>query len=48
VPILDVAVQLSPAIALYERRGWTRLGRVTVALSDCTLDEFVYVSPGAA
>lgn len=31
VPILDVAVMYAPAIALYERLGWERLGTVTFA-----------------
>jgi len=28
-PILDVWMELEPAISLYERAGWNRLGEVT-------------------
>lgn len=45
-PILDVATHFMPAIALYEKHGWTRVGSVTVPFSDRDLHEFVYVGPG--
>ena len=46
IPILDVAEQFVPAIALYEREGWTRLGTVSVQLPDGTsLHEHVFASP---
>ena len=32
VPILDVWVELRPAIAMYESAGWTRIGTVSVVL----------------
>jgi GNAT superfamily N-acetyltransferase len=44
-PVLDVGVRFAGAIALYERCGWTRAGRVTVTFSDFTFEEFVYVAP---
>ena len=46
VPILDVGTHFKPAIALYEKHGWTRLGAVTVTFGDRNLDEFIYVGPG--
>lgn len=46
VPILDVGTHFAPAIALYERNEWTRLGAVTVTFRERNLDEFVYVGPG--
>ena len=45
VPILDVAVSLPAAIALYERAGWTRVGTLTAEFGDEPLDEHVYVGP---
>jgi len=43
IPILDVAERFAPAIALYEREGWTRLGTVSVHLPDGTaMSEHVY------
>ena len=46
LPILDVVDQFRPAIALYEREGWTRLGTVTVQLPDGTsISERVYTAP---
>jgi GNAT superfamily N-acetyltransferase len=48
-PMLDVATQFQAAIKLYELRGWTRAGRVTVPLPDgSSLDEFVYLAPSPA
>ena len=44
-PVLDVGVRFAGAIALYERCGWTRAGRVTVTFSDFTFEEFVYLPP---
>jgi GNAT superfamily N-acetyltransferase len=46
VPILDVGTHFTPAIAMYEKHGWTRLGAVTVTFGDRDLPEFVYVGPG--
>jgi GNAT superfamily N-acetyltransferase len=47
VPILDVAVALTGAVALYERRGWRRLGQATVSIGGDAppLDELVLVAP---
>jgi ribosomal protein S18 acetylase RimI-like enzyme len=46
VPILDVVDRFAPAIGLYERAGWRRLGTVKVQLPDGTdLREHVYVAP---
>jgi GNAT superfamily N-acetyltransferase len=48
-PVLDVDTDLAPAIALYESRGWTRAGTVTVRISEERfLDEYVYLGPGPA
>jgi ribosomal protein S18 acetylase RimI-like enzyme len=46
-PILDVATQFHAAIRLYERRGWTRAGQVTVVFEEegFSLDEAVYLGP---
>jgi GNAT superfamily N-acetyltransferase len=46
-PILDVAIQFHAAIRLYERRGWTRAGQVTVVFEEegFSLDEAVYLGP---
>lgn len=42
-PILDVVDRFAPAIALYERAGWSSLGSVEVQLGDsATLREYVY------
>ena len=46
VPILDVGTHFTPAIALYEKHGWTRLGAVKVTFGERDLDEFVYMGPG--
>jgi GNAT superfamily N-acetyltransferase len=45
-PILDVATHFKPAIALYEKLGWRRVGSVTVTFLEQDLHEFVYVGPG--
>ena len=46
VPILDVVDQFDPAIELYERAGWRRLGFVEVELADSTvLRLLVYAAP---
>ena len=47
LPILDVSVTFDAAIALYERTGWQRLGRVQVDVGDGgpVFDEFVYALP---
>jgi GNAT superfamily N-acetyltransferase len=44
-PILDVATQFSPAVALYESAGWQRLGTVAVPLGSPELEEHVYAYP---
>jgi ribosomal protein S18 acetylase RimI-like enzyme len=46
VPILDVVDRFDPAIELYERAGWRRLGFVDVELDDSTvLRLLVYAAP---
>jgi GNAT superfamily N-acetyltransferase len=48
-PVLDVDTELTAAIALYESRGWTRAGTITVRFKDGnTLTEHVYLGPRAA
>lgn len=43
VPVLDVVDRFTPAISLYERAGWVRLGAVDVQLPDGSkMREFVY------
>ena len=43
VPVLDVVSTFSPAIALYERAGWTRLGVATLVRTDgVSIDEVVF------
>ena len=45
-PVLDVDTELTAAIALYESRGWTRAGTITVRFKDGnTLTEHVYLGP---
>ncbi len=45
-PILDVVTTYAPAIALYERSGWTRLGTIAYPMPDGrSIDEHVYASP---
>lgn len=47
--VLDVVEEHRPAIALYERCGWTQAGRAVWTLPDGRpLRELVYVSPPAA
>jgi GNAT superfamily N-acetyltransferase len=47
-PVLDVDTDLTPAIALYQSRGWVRAGMVTIRFSDGNvLDEYVYLGPGS-
>lgn len=42
-PVLDVDMNLTAAIALYERAGWQRIGETTINLPDGTsLHEAVY------
>lgn len=49
VPILDVVDRFAPAIALYERQGWKRLGTVSINLADdTTINEHVYAAPSRA
>jgi len=45
VPVLDVWVELRPAVALYESTGWKRLGTVSVALPNGPHDLDVFVGP---
>ncbi len=46
VPILDVVDHFDPAIELYERAGWHRIGFVEVELDDSsTLRLLVYAAP---
>jgi ribosomal protein S18 acetylase RimI-like enzyme len=48
-PVLDVDATAAPAIALYERCGWTRAGQITARFSDGNeLTEFVYLGPRPA
>lgn len=44
--ILDVPTHFAPAVALYERAGWSRVAQVTVTIAGTEpLDEYVYVAP---
>ena len=45
VPILDVVSAYAPAIALYERCGWRKLGEVRMVFPDVELDSYVFVAP---
>lgn len=48
-PVLDVVTGLDGAVGLYERCGWTCVGRVTVRLGgDVSCDELVFLGPGPA
>lgn len=48
-PVLDVDTDLAPAIALYESRGWVRVGTITVRFKDGhSLNEYVYLGPAPA
>ena len=45
-PVLDVATELGPAIALYESLGWRRAGRVVLEVWDePPIPLYVYVEP---
>jgi GNAT superfamily N-acetyltransferase len=44
-PMLDVAVTLPSAVALYERCGWGLAGDVTALLPNGPLAEHVYIAP---
>ncbi len=45
-PVLDVVTSYAPAVALYEREGWTRLGTIAYPMPDGRLiDEHVYAAP---
>ena len=45
-PVLDVAVQLTGAVKLYEIAGWERAGTVTITIDgEPDLDCYVYVGP---
>jgi ribosomal protein S18 acetylase RimI-like enzyme len=45
-PILDVALNLTDAIALYDRAGWQRIGEVEHEFPDGELlPELVYIAP---
>ncbi len=45
-PILDVIDQFGPAIALYERQGWKRIGTVRIDRpNDTAIHEHVYAAP---
>jgi ribosomal protein S18 acetylase RimI-like enzyme len=47
-PILDVALSLTDAIALYDRAGWQRIGQVAHEFPDGELlPEVVYIAPDA-
>ena len=47
--LLDVHTALQPAIRLYERSGWVRIGAVSVTFENgLALDEFVYLAPESA
>ncbi len=47
-PVLDVVTAQVPAIALYERLGWTNAGVVATDFADgMCIEEFVYLGPGA-
>jgi len=48
VPVLDTALYLDAANALYERAGWTRLGETVVQAGGETFGIYVYAAPGAA
>ena len=46
VPILDVVTRHEPAIALYERAGWNRIGEVSLCLPNGDeIEEIVYRAP---
>ena len=45
VTVLDVASHFQPAISLYEKHGWLRIGEVRVPYREQDFHEFVYVGP---
>ena len=45
-PILDVMKEYESAVALYEKRGWERIGEATRTLRGQTFEEWVYLGPG--
>jgi GNAT superfamily N-acetyltransferase len=48
VPILDVVPRHESAVSLFERAGWTQIGKVNFDLPDgSTVAEFVYCAPAA-
>ncbi len=48
LPVLDVATHFQPAIALYEKHGWLRIGQVKVTYREHEVHEFVYVGPSGS
>ena len=45
-PVLDVVTTYAPAVALYERRGWNRLGTIAEVMPNGRrIDEYVYAAP---
>jgi GNAT superfamily N-acetyltransferase len=47
-PILDVTSHFASAIALYEGRGWRRVGQVDLVFGDTQITELVYLGPTPA
>lgn len=46
VPILDVVTSSEGAVAMYERAGWRRLGKVEQRFGEAmTINEYVYSAP---
>ena len=45
--VLDVLKTYGPAIALYEREGWQRVGELVRELRGRRFEEWVYLGPGA-
>jgi hypothetical protein len=44
--VLDVVTTYAPAVALYERAGWKRLGTIGYPMPDgSTIAEHVYAAP---
>jgi GNAT superfamily N-acetyltransferase len=46
-PILDVCSRFGPALALYERCGWVKVGQVDLGFGDQQIEELVYLGPEA-
>ena len=45
-PVLDVVTTYAPAVALYERQGWTRVGTIAEPIPNGqAIDEYVYAAP---